>query len=183
MLKGLGFILGVLLSAAFFFTLSGKGGQILHPIMASVQSPFKETGIPGIQGFPASKENDDKAVVPDETLPELVERKNEPSLPVEIRDPDPLKIGRSNPAPVDTDTPPDIQSRHFKLWSPFHSMRAAQGFADRLANVAEVPVDVQRTGSGRFQVMLLYQSEPERLAAIERIEGLTGLKIQQGRQP
>ncbi len=162
MLRGVGFILGVLLSAAVVFTLSGKGGQLLHPIMASVQSPFKETGISAIQGLLEGKEKDDEAVVPNEALPELGE----------------VKDNHSNPPPGGTDTPQNIQARQFKLWSPFHNMRAAQGFADRLANVADVSVDIKRTGPGRFQVMLLYQSEPERLASIERIEGLTGLKIQ-----
>jgi len=152
MLRGVGFVLGVLLSGAVVFALSDNGGQLLRPIMASVQSPFKETGIPAIQGLIEGKKNDDEAVVPNEALPD--------------------------PPPGDTDTPQKIQARHFKLWSPFRSMRAAQGFADQLANVAGVSVDIQRTGSGRFQVMLLYLSEPERLASIDRIERLTGLKIQ-----
>ena len=162
MLRGVGFLLGVLLSGAVVFALSDNGGQLLRPIMASVQSPFKETGIPAIQGLIEGKKNDDEAVVPNEALPELGEVKDKPA----------------NPPPGDTDTPQKIQARHFKLWSPFRSMRAAQGFADQLANVAGVSVDIQRTGSGRFQVMLLYLGEPERLASIDRIERLTGLKIQ-----
>ena len=75
MVRGLGFILGVLLSVAAIFTLSDEGGRMFHPIMASVQSSFKETGIPGIQGFLDSKEKDDEAVVPNKALPELGEVK------------------------------------------------------------------------------------------------------------
>lgn len=177
MVRGLGFILGVLLSVAAIFTLSDEGGQMFHPIMASVQSSFKETGIPGIQGFLYSKEKNDEAVVPNKALPELGEVKDKPVLSEETKHPNPVKIDQSTPEPGETDKPQNIQSQQFELWSPFHNMRAAQGFADRLANVAGVSVDIKHTGPGRFQVMLLYQSETERLASIEKIEGLTGLKI------
>ena len=177
MLKWVGFVLGVILSAVAVFALSGNGGRLLHPIMASVQSPFKEMGIPAVQGLVEGKEKDDEAIVPIEMLPEPGEVKDIPVLPEEVKHPNPVIDDQSNPPPGDTDTPQQIQARYFKLWSPFHSMHAAKGFADRLAEVADVSVDIQRTGVGRFQVMLLYQSEPERLASIERIERLTGLKI------
>ena len=178
MLRGAGFILGVLLVATFVFALSGKGRQTIQPIMALVRSPPDEAGIPAIRRSPDSVEINDESVVPDEAPPRPGEVKDEPDHLEKSNYPDARKGDQSNTTTSEaTDLSQSTEPRQFRLWSPFHSMRAAQGFADRLASVADVSVDIQRTGPGGFQVMLLYRSEQERLASIERIERLTGLKI------
>ena len=78
MLRGAGFILGVLLVAAFMFSLSDKGRQTLQPLMALVQSPTDETGIPAIRRSPGSLEINDESVVPGEAPPRPGEVKDEP---------------------------------------------------------------------------------------------------------
>lgn len=176
MLRGAGFILGVLLAATIVFALSDKGRKMIQPIMALAQSPLNEAGDPAIRRSPDSEEKDDETVVPNEALPESGEVKDKPDLPGRLEQPNPMETDQFITETKDTDFPQSV--RQFKLWSPFHSKRAAQGFADRLANVADMSLDIKRTGPGRFQVMLLYRSEPERLASLERIERLTGLKIQ-----
>lgn len=178
MARGLGFVLGVLLVALSVFTLSGKGGQMLQPIMASVRLPFEETRIPSVQRDPENKKKEDESVSSNEVPPALDEVKDKTDVLKKVKQPHPMTADRFVTAPEGLDTPQSLQPRQYKLWSPFHSRHAAQGFADRIAEVAGVSVDIQRTGPARFQVSLLYRNEPERLASIERIERLTGLKIQ-----
>ena len=177
MLRGAGFILGVLLVAIFIFVLSDKGRLTIQPIIALAQSPPNGTGIPSARRPPGSVEINDESVVPDEAPPQPGEVKDDLSHLEKSKHPDARKEDQSTAPSEATDLSQSTQPRQIRIWSPFQSMRAAQGFADRLASVADVTVDIQQTGSRGFQVMLLYRSEPERLASIERIERLTGLKI------
>jgi hypothetical protein len=64
------------------------------------------------------------------------------------------------------------------FWSPFRSEWSAQGFARRLSDATRVPVEVVAAGTGRYRVAFSYQDEAERLAHIERIETITGLKLE-----
>ncbi len=66
----------------------------------------------------------------------------------------------------------------YLFWSPFRSTWAAQGFAGRLTLATQVPVDVVNTGPGKYRVAFSFQDETERLARIERIETITGLKLE-----
>ena len=66
----------------------------------------------------------------------------------------------------------------YLFWSPFRSTWAAQGFAGRLTLATRVPVDVVNTGPGKYRVAFSFQDETERLARIERIETITGLKLE-----
>jgi hypothetical protein len=64
------------------------------------------------------------------------------------------------------------------FWSPFRSEWSAQGFARRLRSATRVPVEVVAAGSGQYRVAFSYQDETERLAHIERIETITGLRLE-----
>jgi len=66
----------------------------------------------------------------------------------------------------------------YLFWSPFRSTWAAQGFAGRLTLATQVPVDVINTGPGKYRVAFSFQNETERLARIEHIETITGLKLE-----
>jgi len=66
----------------------------------------------------------------------------------------------------------------YLFWSPFRSEWAAQGFAGRLTASTQVPVEVVNAGPGNYQVAFSYQNETDRLARIERIETITGLKLE-----
>ena len=66
----------------------------------------------------------------------------------------------------------------YLFWSPFRSEWSAQGFAGRLSSATQVPVEVVSTGPGKYRVAFSYQDETERLARIERIETITGLKLE-----
>jgi len=66
----------------------------------------------------------------------------------------------------------------YLFWSPFRSEWSARGFAGRLTSATQVPVEVINAGPGEYRVAFSYQDETERLARIERIETITGLKLE-----
>jgi hypothetical protein len=66
----------------------------------------------------------------------------------------------------------------FLFWSPFRSAWAAEGFARRLTSATQVPVEVVDAGPGNYRVAFSYQDDTERLARINRIETITGLKLE-----
>ncbi len=66
----------------------------------------------------------------------------------------------------------------YLFWSPFRSEWAAQGFAGRLTSSTQVPVGVVDAGPGNYRVAFSYRNETDRLARVERIETITGLKLE-----
>jgi len=66
----------------------------------------------------------------------------------------------------------------YLFWSPFHSEWAARGFAGRLTLSTQVPVEVVSAGPGNYRVAFNYRDEADRRARIERIETITGLKLE-----
>jgi len=70
------------------------------------------------------------------------------------------------------------ESGSFLFWSPFRSVWAAEGFARRLTSATQVPVEVVDAGPGEYRVAFSYQDDSERLARINRIETITGLKLE-----
>ena len=66
----------------------------------------------------------------------------------------------------------------YLFWRPFRSEWAARGFAGRLTSATQVPVEVYNAGPGSYRVAFSYQDETQRQARIERIETITGLKLE-----
>jgi hypothetical protein len=66
----------------------------------------------------------------------------------------------------------------FLFWSPFRSAWAAEGFARRLTSATRVPVEVVDAGPGKYRVAFSYMDDTERLSRINRIETITGLKLE-----
>jgi hypothetical protein len=66
----------------------------------------------------------------------------------------------------------------YPVWSPFHSERAARGFARRLAVATGVPVEVVSDGPANYQVTLSYRDDDERQAMVERIKTVTGIELE-----
>ena len=64
------------------------------------------------------------------------------------------------------------------FWSPFRSAWAAKGFARRLSNATQIPIDIVKAGSGQYRVSFDYRDESERLEHVERIESITGLQLE-----
>jgi len=66
----------------------------------------------------------------------------------------------------------------YRVWSPFHSEWAAQGFARRLTLATDVPVEVVNEGPGNYQVVFSYRDDGQRQAMVRQIEAVTGLELE-----
>ena len=66
----------------------------------------------------------------------------------------------------------------YRVWSPFRSEWAANGFARRLVLATDVPVEVVNESPGNYQVVFSYRDDGERQALVERIEAVTGLELE-----
>ncbi|MEN8762823.1 MAG: hypothetical protein ABF290_10345, partial [Thiogranum sp.] len=76
------------------------------------------------------------------------------------------------------DLPDSGDGGTYLFWSPFRSEWAARGFAGRLTLATQVPVEVINAGPAEYRAAFSYRDETERLARIERIETITGLKLE-----
>jgi hypothetical protein len=65
-------------------------------------------------------------------------------------------------------------------WMPFRSEASASGFARRLSDQLQRPIEVVRQGPGRYQVGFHYLSEEERRAVLSSIEFTTGYQVPKG---
>lgn len=64
------------------------------------------------------------------------------------------------------------------FWSPFRSEWAAKGFARRLTNATQIPIEIVEAGSGQYRVSFDYLDETQRREQIEHIESITGLQLE-----
>jgi len=64
------------------------------------------------------------------------------------------------------------------FWSPFRSEWAAKGFARRLTNATQIPVEIVEAGPGQYRVSFDYLDEVQRREHVERIESITGLQLE-----
>jgi hypothetical protein len=93
---------------------------------------------------------------------------------------DPLSAFPAPPVePPETEALASSTEASHRFWSPFRSEWAARGFAGRLTSATQVPVEVIEAGPGKYRVAFRYQDETERLARIQRIETVTGLKLEE----
>lgn len=70
------------------------------------------------------------------------------------------------------------EASRYRVWSPFHSKWAAEGFAQRLSQATDVPVEVINEAPGNYQVIFSYRDDGERQAMVEQIETVTGLELE-----
>jgi hypothetical protein len=66
----------------------------------------------------------------------------------------------------------------YRVWTPFRSEWAANGFARRLVQATAVPVEVLNESPGNYQVFFSYRDDGERRAMIKHIETVTGLELE-----
>jgi hypothetical protein len=66
----------------------------------------------------------------------------------------------------------------YRVWTPFRSQWAAEGFARRLTLATDVPVEVVNTAPGNYQVVFRYRNEGERQTRVRQIETVTGLELE-----
>lgn len=171
-------------------------GPVQPPATIDLPSPAEEvpTDTAPVTAGPAIPESG-----PAETEPD---RQDQPAnaLPPGVADADVKAVSTGEVAPAavaqaDKDTVETLQTQHTAamtvpatsgaddtrthlFWSPFRSQWAAEGFARRLTNSTQIPIEVINAGAGKYRVAFAYQDESERLAHIERIESITGLQLE-----
>jgi hypothetical protein len=67
--------------------------------------------------------------------------------------------------------------QHYPVWTSFRSEWAADGFARRLTQATDVPVEVVNEVPGDYRVVLRYREEGEREDMLRQIEAVTGLEL------
>ena len=101
------------------------------------------------------------AIAPPPTAPELAEDDSQDAASLD-----------------DEELPDAIEVSRYRVWSPFHSKWAAEGFAQRLSQATDVPVEVINEAPGNYQVIFSYRDDGERQAMVEQIETVTGLELE-----
>lgn len=148
---------------------------------------------PAAEGIPEEVTEKTPAVIADEAANTDASDKVETATPDSDTQPDPeaqMPVDALQPGKLlatdDTDpgqtagtfTPEQNNAQTHLFWSPFRSKWAAEGFARRLTNSTQIPIEVISAGKGNFRVAFNYRDESERSAHIERIETITGLQLE-----
>ena len=191
MFKAAGFLAGFGVVVAAFLMLIGpqQKAQLLAMVQpeASVVTPAAATdGPPAVTPAdppPPAAVPQVAPGLPQEQLPvpggesadeaEPEDSRMSVSLPVAIT------ANAMEPGSATITTPVTVPSATaiYRFWSPFRSEWAAAGFAGRLTQATDVPVEVFREGPTEYRVGFSYQDEAERQARMSRIETITGLEI------
>ncbi len=184
MIRATGFLLGSLLVLAVFLFVLGDD-VVTSPDPAPV-SHAAETLPPPVE--PAVAEEHPEAAVVDNVENPVaetasVDEKNWLEVTSSGLELDPEtwdaslatyeKVSGNAPVPENT-----VQASRYKVWSPFHSKWAAEGFAQRLTQATDVPVEVINDEPGNYQVVFSYRDDAERQLLVEQIETVTGLELE-----
>jgi hypothetical protein len=177
MMRVFGFLSGVALTvAAFVLVLSPRDNRQPEPVTETAALPTPVELAAVVEAIAERVDVVKAANEPDRT--EMAASEAQTVLEESGPDQDDHLDGQ---APRETDVA-DLEDTDatgtYLFWSPFRSAWAAQGFAGRLTSSTQVPVEVVNAGPGNYRVAFSYQDETDRLARIERIETITGLKLE-----
>jgi hypothetical protein len=201
MIRATGFLLGALLMLAVFLFVLGDG-IAPSPLPAPVNRAA-ETTPPTIVSVPAEDASGEAVVDsvvhpvadvadPDEArLPDIDNSGSGVAGNALELDPQswdeslvayetsPRNEVMPNDSMPDASMPDDtMKASRYRVWSPFHSKWAAEGFARRLSQATDVPVEVINEQPGNYQVVFSYRDDGERQAMVEQIETVTGLELE-----
>ena len=180
MIRATGFLVGVLLMLGLFLLTLGTGNSptLVKEVVSS------KAGMSHVVTTPAPAE---AAVVPfDPAVDSQVLPVTDTAGPAEEQQDvagnglalDPQSWNQAV-APHETDDRSDAMTMsRYRVWSPFRSEWAANGFARRLVLANDVPVEVVNESPGNYQVVFSYRDDGERQALVERIETITGLELE-----
>ena len=183
MIRATGFLLGTLLMLAVFLFVLGDG-----TVPSLLPLPVSRAAATSPPVEPAMAEEASKEDAVDNGIHPLadtagVEEKNRLEVPSSGLEPDPPIEDESLVADKEVSRDDAIadnttNASRYRVWSPFHSQWAAEGFAQRLTLATDVPVEVVNEAPGNYQVVFSYRDDGERQALVERIETITGLELE-----
>ena len=179
MMRATGFLLGTLLVlAVFLLALSGEPSPTPVRVVtgSEVDLPAATTG--PIPAAVVPVENAVDNVVPPASDSPPHDEEPRPDVNVDGIELTPQSWNQSMANYETAFQKNTVEPSRYRVWSPFRSQWAAQGFARRLMQATDVPVEVVNEGPGNFQVVFSYRDDGERLARIKRIESVTGLELE-----
>jgi hypothetical protein len=180
MMRATGFLAGVCLSvAALLLVLDNRQNQqpeILTEATAEELSGVIAAIAEQVDVVPAGKESD--PTIPPEHESGMADGEPQSDLVAYALDQDHQLDAQAEAQAEDSERQHSGDAGTYLFWSPFRSAWSAQGFAQRLSSTTQVPVQVIHAGPGDYRVAFSYQDETQRMAHIERIETITGLKLE-----
>ena len=182
MMRATGFLLGTLLMLAVFLFVLGDGtapSPAPLPVSRTDVTTPPSTGLAPVEAVSAEKAVDNGE--PPVDVATAADAKNwlevtSSGLKLNPQTWD-ASLAAYEAASRNDALPSDIRSR-YRVWSPFHSKWAAEGFAQRLSQATAVPVEVVDAGKGSYQVVFSYRDDKEREMFVEQIETITGLELE-----
>jgi len=177
MMRAIGFLVGALLMLVVFLLLL-SAGSTSHPIMehdrGKALPPAVDTG--RVREMQHDRRNNDELPLAAES--DLLENRRLPDAKDDGLQLEPQSWNQAmgvfqSVLPVETQ-----EESRYRVWSPFRSQWAAQGFARRLTLATELPMEVVNEGPGNYQVIFRYREDRERQAMVRQIETITGLELE-----
>lgn len=177
MTRVIGMLVGILLMLWIFLLVLGPGNSptLVKSVVSSESDPPPVITEPAA-AVPAENAIDSPELPVTDTGGPVAEEQQEVAAGGLV--PEPRSWNRSMaPRQADAGNEALAESR-YRVWSPFRSEWAANGFARRLSTATDVPVEVLSESPGIYQVVFSYRDDAERQAMIERIETVTGLELE-----
>lgn len=179
MMRATGFVLGASLMLAVFL-LALSGGPSPTPVRvitnSDVDLPAATTGPIPVMDTPLEDPSDSALLTASDSTPH--DEESPPDVNVDGIELTPQSWNQSMAIYETAFHKNTMELSRYRVWSPFKSQWAAQGFARRLTRATDVPMEVVNEGTGNFQVIFSYRDDGERLARIKRIETVTGLELE-----
>jgi hypothetical protein len=177
MMRATGFLLGALLMLAVFLLILGTGSTSIpvnEPGSSKAIPPAVDNGL--VEGMRDDSRNEG------ELLPAIGSGPLDKTSTPDAKD-DGLKLEPQSwnqaMGAYQSVLPGDAtEESRYRVWSPFRSQWAAQGFARRLTLATDVPMEVVSEGPGNYQVIFNYRDDGERQAMVRQIETITGLELE-----
>ncbi|MEN8106596.1 MAG: hypothetical protein ABFS22_01160 [Pseudomonadota bacterium] len=179
MTRAIGFLVGALLmSGVFLLALStGNSPTLVKEVVSSEADTDRRVTEPApAEDVPVDNAVDSPVLPVTDTASPAEESKpdatgNELAL-------DPQSWNQSVAAQETDDRSGDMAGSRYRVWSPFRSEWAANGFARRLALATDVPMEVVNESPGNYQVVFSYRDDGERQVLVEHIQTITGLELE-----
>lgn len=179
MTRAVGILVGALLMSGVFLLALGTGNSptlVKEIVSSEADMPARATGSIATGDMPVDNAIDSARVPVSDTASSAEEN------PLSVKDNglalDPQSWNQSVADYATAGNDDGAAVLRYRIWTPFRSEWAANGFARRLAIATDIPVEVVNESPGNYQVVFSYRDDGERQALVEHIETVTGLELE-----
>jgi len=177
MTRAIGMLVGVLLMLWVFLLVLGPGNSpTLVKAVVSSEDDTHHVAIEPAAAVPVGNAIDSPVLpVSDTDSPAEADQQEVAANGLAL---EPQSGDQSMTAHQAADHNDELAVSRYRVWSPFRSEWAANGFARRLSTATDIPVEVLNESPGNYQVIFSYRDDGERQAMVEHIETITGLELE-----